>query len=85
VRVAQALEHVPMISEAFAEGRLSFSKVRALTRIAAPHNEAWLLALALNGTAVHVEKVMRLAQRYGEQEAIDLAERADQQRWVAWR
>jgi len=33
--VAQALEHVPMISEAFAEGRLSFSKVRALTRIAA--------------------------------------------------
>jgi len=74
-----------MISEAFAEGRLSFSKVRALTRIAAPHNEAWLLALALNGTAVHVERVVRLAQRYGEQEAIDLAERAEQQRRVAWR
>jgi len=85
VRVAQALGNVPMISEAFAEGRLSFSKVRALTRIAAPHNEAWLLALALNGTAVHVEKVVRLARRHGEQEAIDLAQRAEQRRRVAWR
>jgi len=74
-----------MISEAFAEGRLSFSKVRALTRIAAPHNEAWLLALALNGTAVHVERVVRLARRHGEQEAIDLAQKAEQQRRVAWR
>jgi len=74
-----------MISEAFAEGRLSFSKVRALTRIATPHLEAWLLALALNGTAVHVEKVVRLARRHGEQEAIDLAQKAEQQRRVAWR
>jgi len=44
-----------------------------------------LLALALNGTAVHVERVVRIAQRYGEQEAIDLAQRAEQQRRVAWR
>ena len=44
-----------------------------------------MLALALNGTAVHVEKVVRLAQRHGEQEAIDLAQKAEQQRRVAWR
>ena len=74
-----------MISEAFAAGRLSFSKVRALTRIAAPHNEAWLLALALNGTAVHVEKVVRLARRHGKQKTINLTQKAEQQRRVAWR
>ena len=85
VRVAVALTYVPLISVAFSEGRLSYSKVRALTRIAAPHNEAWLLNLALNGTAVHVEKVVRMARRYGEQEAVDLAQRAEQQRRVVWR
>jgi len=44
-----------------------------------------LLALALNGAAVHVERVVRLARRCGEQEAIDLAQKAEQQRRVAWR
>jgi hypothetical protein len=34
VRVAHALEKLPRISEAFAAGRISYSKVRAITRIA---------------------------------------------------
>lgn len=52
---------------------------------AASHNEAWLLALALNGTAVHVERVVRLARRYGEDEALKVAERAEVQRRVVMR
>jgi hypothetical protein len=34
LRVAHALEKLPRISEAFAAGRVSYSKVRAITRIA---------------------------------------------------
>ncbi len=45
VRVAKALESLPQISEAFSEGRVSYSKVRAMTRIATPENEADLLGL----------------------------------------
>lgn len=36
VRVASALPRLPAITAAFAEGRLSYSKVRALTRVATP-------------------------------------------------
>src|SRR3954465_15132741 len=39
VRVARALRSLPLIDAAFAAGRLSYSKVRALTRIAAPDCE----------------------------------------------
>src|SRR5262245_28410281 len=34
LRVARALQNLPAIREAFAAGRLSYSKVRAITRIA---------------------------------------------------
>src|SRR5690606_30397140 len=44
VRVAHALKTLPAIGRAFAEGRLSYSKVRALTRVASPANEDELLA-----------------------------------------
>ena len=42
VRVARALPGLPRIQAAFSAGRLSYSKVRALTRIAAPDCEAAL-------------------------------------------
>lgn len=59
VRVARALKGLPAISAAFAGGRLSFSKVRALTRIADDANEAYLLELAHHATAAQVEKLVR--------------------------
>ncbi len=59
VRVAKALAQLPSISASMQRGRVSYAKVRALTRIATPQNEAALLNLALAGTAVHVERVVR--------------------------
>jgi len=59
VRVARALPDLPGISAAFARGELSYSKVRALTRIARPETEETLLEIALRGTASQVEKVVR--------------------------
>jgi hypothetical protein len=59
VRTARALERLPLISEAFSRGELSYSKVRAMTRVATPENESTLLTIALHGTATHVEKLVR--------------------------
>ena len=59
VRVARALGDLPRLSAAMARGELSYSKVRALTRIATPANEAQLLDVAQCGTAAHVEKLVR--------------------------
>lgn len=55
VRTAQALRGLPQISKTFADGRLSYSKVRALTRAADRNNEDLLLAYALTATATQVE------------------------------
>jgi len=40
VRVARALEALPKIAECFSRGELSYSKVRAMTRVANPQNQA---------------------------------------------
>lgn len=67
VRVARALESLPHVSEAFARGQLSYSKVRAITRVATPENEESLAGAARFGTADHVEKLVRLHRRVDRQ------------------
>jgi hypothetical protein len=59
VRVARRLSELPQICEAFAAGRLSYSKVRALTRAATPDTEARLLNIAYHSTAAQTEKILR--------------------------
>jgi hypothetical protein len=59
VRAAHALRALPAISAAFADGRLSYSKVRALTRVAHGHDEDLLLAYALDATVPNVEERCR--------------------------
>jgi hypothetical protein len=68
VRVARALEHLPLLSEAMRKGEISYSKVRALTRIATPETERPLVELARAGTAAHVERIVRACRRYGPRE-----------------
>ncbi|HVL57008.1 MAG TPA: DUF222 domain-containing protein [Burkholderiaceae bacterium] len=76
VRVARALEALPLISAAMARGALSYSKVRALTRVATPETEDTLLMIALHGTANHVETLVRRYRR--AQEACELDREAIQ-------
>lgn len=47
------------INAAFEKGELSFSKVRAMTRIATLENESNLLMIANHGTAQHMEVLVR--------------------------
>jgi len=58
LRIARCLEGLPKINEAFSEGKLSFSKVRAMTRAATNENEDYLMMIAENGTASHMEKLV---------------------------
>ena len=76
VRVAHALSGLPRIAASMGRGELSYSKVRALTRVACPATEEALLMIALHGTAYHVE---RLVQGYRRaQEAEELSREAQQ-------
>ncbi|MBX5463527.1 MAG: DUF222 domain-containing protein, partial [Steroidobacteraceae bacterium] len=70
VRVAHALEQLPKISAAMSRGELSYSKVRALTRIACPETEDTLLMIALHGTAHHVERIVQQFRRAKEAEEL---------------
>ena len=63
VRVARALGTLPKLSDAMRRGRVSYSKVRAVTRVATPENEEDLLYVALAGTASHVERIARAWRR----------------------
>ena len=59
VRVARALRDLPVIRGKFGAGRLSYAKVRALTRIAAAGTEAGLAELAGPMTANQLERFAR--------------------------
>jgi hypothetical protein len=59
VRVAHRLEELPLIRGAFAEGRLSYSQVRALTRVENVEREEELLSLARHATAAQLERLVR--------------------------
>ena len=59
VRVARALGTLPRLAQALARGKLSYAKVRALTRVATPETEERLVAVGRAGTADHVERIVR--------------------------
>jgi len=77
VRVALALEGLPKISAAMERGEISYSKVRAITRVACPDTEGSLLEIARHGTAHHVENMVRCFRR--AKDAEELSRDAQQQ------
>ena len=63
LRVAAALAELNHVSAAMACGVLSYSKVRAITRVADTANEARLVAVACGATAEQVERLVRAWRR----------------------
>ena len=80
VRVARALVELPAIGKAFGAGELSYSKVRALTRVADADGEAELIELARHATAAQLERMVRAARRCTAADA-DEARRESFVRW----
>ena len=60
VRVANRIGELPLVRERFITGELSYSKVRAITRVATPETEADIVMIGRHATGAQLEK---LAQR----------------------
>lgn len=63
VRVGRALADLPLLRSAFAAGEISYSKVRAVTRVANRRLEAGLVDLARHTTAAQLERIVREYRR----------------------
>jgi hypothetical protein len=72
VRAARALVGLPLTSAAMARGELSFSQVRALTRVADEENEPELLELARGCTTAQLERVVRSWKRLSRADEAEL-------------
>ena len=81
VRVARALRDLPVIRAGFAATRLSYAKVRALTRIATPETEEGLAEIAGPMTGNQLERFARAHRQVTS--ADDAAARV--RRRLAWR
>ena len=64
---ARRLEALPVITAKFATGELSYSKVRALTRVASPDDEEQFVGLATAMTAEQLERLFGLPARRRQQ------------------
>jgi hypothetical protein len=84
VRVAHALPLLPKTRASFKQGRLSFSKVRAITRVATPKNEEVLLNIAFHGTAWHVEQAVSAWRRELRLQALQVENRRHAIRELRW-
>ncbi len=80
VRVARAMRALPAITAEFTAGRMSYAKVRALSRIATPENDADLAEIAGPMTASQVERFAR-AHRQVSQADDDAAYAERRVRW----
>jgi hypothetical protein len=63
VRVARALRDLPLVAAEFAAGRLSYSKVRAVTRLATAQNERQLIDVARASTAAQLDRALARHRR----------------------
>jgi Domain of unknown function (DUF222) len=82
VRVARALRSLPLLAAEFAAGRLSYSKVRAASRVATSDTEATLVEWALHATAAQLDRLVAAQRRV--RRAADAQARHDA-RYLTWR
>ena len=82
IRIGRALARLPRIDAAFRDGILSYSKVRAITRVATRDTEAMLLDIAGRSSAAQLESLVRTYER------VDRSDRervpSEQRRGLSW-
>ncbi len=83
VRAARALERLPETSASMARGELSFSQVRALSRVATAENEGHLLELARGCTTAQLERMVRAFRRGSEADEAAAEKRRYQSRTLS--
>jgi hypothetical protein len=83
VRVARALGGLPALDDALRQGKLSYAKVRALTRVATAENEGRLLEMALNSTGAQLERICRTFRRVVAEQVLPGDPTPDERRYVS--
>jgi hypothetical protein len=81
VRVARALEHLPAIAEAYADGRLCWAKLVALSSFATPEEDARLADIAERDNYPTIEHMAKRRVRFSREKTEELLSR----RYVRWR
>jgi Domain of unknown function (DUF222)/HNH endonuclease len=59
VRAGHALETLPCLRAAFAEGRLSFDKIRAVVKVATPDDDEMWTSIALHASGAQLARICR--------------------------
>lgn len=83
LRVARRLRELPRIAAAFASGSLSYSKVRAITRVAEPATEEQLVMLAEHASGAVLERLVR-GYRRAASACLQTSNDAHERRHLSW-
>ena len=84
VAVARKLNELTVIRDAFSRGEVSFSRVRAICRVATPADERRWLDLARNATGSQIERIVRDTIRVEHVANNSVEERIAARREVSW-
>lgn len=82
VRVARALGGLAKVDALFARGELSYSKVRAITRVATPESEQDFIDIAVHATASQIERLARAYRRVHTEQDDPAAPPLDRRRFM---
>ena len=82
IRIGRALARLPRIDAAFRDGVISYSKVRAITRVATPDTDAMLLAITEGSSAAQLESLVRTYERVGADDRECAS--SEQRRSLSW-
>ncbi len=85
LRISHALKHLPLISKTFSEGRLSYSKVRVITRIATAENESELIGLAKHMTVRHLTEHCKQRANASSRSKEGARQALEQRSYRVWR
>ena len=84
VRTAHAVAELPLMSDALRSGRLSYSNVRALTRVATKENEQHLVEYAAARPATQVEQHCRQLRHVQRAESLFDANELHENRFLSY-
>jgi hypothetical protein len=84
VAVGRALADLPAVREAFSRGELSYSRVRAVCRVATPSDEAKWLSVAREATGSQLDRIVSDTIRAVRVGTVDHEERVAESRSISW-
>ena len=82
--MGRRLGELPLVREAFGAGELSYSKVRAVCRVARPETEASLLEMARYATTAQLEEIVRAYRSVTGREELRDANDRHENRFARW-